>query len=382
MRVIDQGTIFDARSAPREARFCTFPTLVRLDGGRLIAGFRMGSAKDSADEDVRIMASDDAGATWQLVFEGFGDMPPGSGGRIRCIALTAIGGHRLIASLSWLDRSNPTLPMFNPQTEGILPTKVLFTESEDGGCSWTDPREVPLLPHKGNAITGSIVALEDGRLALPYEAWKEYDDTSPGKHYASLRVSADGGKTWPELAIVAHDSTGRVLYWDQRLAVDPTSGRLMAMFWSHDRQAQHDLDMHIAWGAPVGRPWSTPQSTGIAGQIAAPLVIDGQHVFAAYVHRHYPPSLRAILSNDFGKTWAAAEELVFYEKAHGKQESGMGGQRGKVPRQRDFADYWADMSVWTFGHPAPLLLPDGNVMVAFYAGDETAMSVHWVRIGL
>jgi hypothetical protein len=375
MRVVDRGTIFDARSAPREARFCTFPTLVQLDDERLIAGFRTGSAKDSADEDVRIMASDDEGTTWQLVFEGFGDVPPGSGGRIRCIALTAIGGHRLIASLGWLDRSKPTLPMFNPHTEGILPTKVLFAESEDGGCSWIDPAEVPLLPHKGNAITGSIILLKDGRLALPYEAWKEYDDPSPGKHHASLCISPNGGRTWPDIAVIAHDPAGRVLYWDQRVTVDPVSGRLIAMFWTYDRCAKRDLDIQIAWGTPDGRQWSAPQSTGIPGQIATPLIVDDQHVIAAYVHRHYPPGLRTVLGNDFGKTWTVAEEIVFYEKAYSKQESGMGGKR-------DFADYWADMSVWTFGHPTALLLPTGDVMVAFYAGDETAMSIHWVRIAL
>jgi hypothetical protein len=346
-----------------------------MDSGRLVAGFRTGSAKDSADEDVRLMASDDEGATWQPVFEGFGDVPPGAGGRIRCIGLAAAGGDKLMASLSWVDHSNPTLPMFNPQTEGILPTRVLFVESEDGGRSWTEPVEVPLLPHRGNAITGPIMVVRDGRLALPYEAWKEYEDTGPGKHHASLRFSADRGKTWPELAIVAHDPAGRVLYWDQRLAVDPASGRLIAMFWSHDRQAKHDLDVHIAWGAPDGREWSAPQSAGIAGQIAAPLAIGGERVFAGYVHRHYPPSLRALLSDDFGRTWTAAEELVFYEKVYGGGESGMGGQR-------DFNDYWADMSVWTFGHPAPLLLPNGDVMVVFYAGDETAMSFRWVRIAL
>ncbi len=39
------------------------------------------------------------------------------------------------------------------------------------------------------------------------------------------------------------------------------------------------------------------------------------------------------------------------------------------------------MSIWTFGHPAPLRLPNGDVMVAYYAGDESAMGIHWVRIG-
>ena len=65
---------------------------------------------------------------------------------------------------------------------------------------------------------------------------------------------------------------------------------------------------------------------------------------------------------------------MFYEKARGG-ESGMAGSR-------DFSDYWADMSIWTFGHPAPALLGNGDIMVAYYAGDQHAMGVHWVRIAL
>lgn len=374
MRILGAGTIFNAASAPPAERFCTFPSLARMDSGRLIAGFRTGSAKDSADEDVRVMVSDDEGATWRTQFAGFGEFPPGSGGRIRGIAITPLGS-RLLASLLRVDHSDPMLPLANPKTQGILPTRVMVAWSDDKGRSWSQPTEVPLFPHRGNATTGSILLLQDGRLALPYEAWKEYDDPSPGLHHAALRISTDGGVNWDELAIVAHDPRGRILYWDQRLAVDPLSGNLVAMFWTYDRQAQRDVDIHIAWGSPDGKRWGQPKSTGIAGQICAPLALPDGRIFAAYVHRHHPPSLRAVLSDDGGRTWTAGEELVFYQKARGGQEAGMGGAR-------DFGDYWADMSIWTFGHPAPLLLPTGDIMVAFYAGDEKAMGIHWVRIGL
>ncbi|MGC8782484.1 MAG: sialidase family protein, partial [Anaerolineae bacterium] len=165
MRVLERGTIFDATVAEPAARFCTFPSLARTAGGRLIAGFRVGSSKDSADEDVRTMISDDEGATWQMAFTGFGEFPPGSGGRIRGIALTPVGD-RLLASLLWVDRSDPTLPLASPQTQGLLPTRVLVAWSDNDGCSWSAPQEAPLAPHKGNATTGAILALKDGRLAL------------------------------------------------------------------------------------------------------------------------------------------------------------------------------------------------------------------------
>lgn len=375
MRIVDRGIVFDASSASIQARFCTFTTLERLDDGKLLAGFRTGQAKDSADESVCIMLSEDEGATWRPVFEGFDDIPPGSGGRIRAVGLTQVRPGRLVAAFLWVDHSDPSLPLASPETQGILPTKVFVAESEDEGRSWSSLREVPLLPHKGNALTGDILVLSDGTLALPYEAWKEYDDPSPGEHHAALRLSSDGGQTWTRPVIVAHDPQGRLLYWDQRLCVNPEDGRLIAMFWTHDRQAGQDVLMHVSWGTPDGKRWSEPISTGIAGQICAPLFLPGGRVFAAYVHRHDPPSLRAILSDDFGRTWTATEELVFYEKRRGGRESGMGGKR-------DFGDYWADMSIWTFGHPAAVSLPNGDVLVAHYAGDETAMSIHWVRIAV
>ena len=67
MQIIAQGTVFDASQAPPEARFCTFTSLECLDDGRLLCGFRTGSAKDSADEGVQIMASEDEGASWRAL---------------------------------------------------------------------------------------------------------------------------------------------------------------------------------------------------------------------------------------------------------------------------------------------------------------------------
>ncbi len=375
MRIVDQGTIFDATAAPRQARFCTFTSLNCMEGGRLIVAFRVGSAKDSPDEDVYILSSSDMGKTWQQTFMGFGDIPEGGSGRIRSIGLTALPSGKLMASIVSVDHADPTLPLANPETQGILPTSVYVTESDDDGRSWSTPRQVTLDPHTGNAITGDLLQLQDGKVALPYEAWKGYHDSTPGEHHAALRISDDGGQTWHGPAIVAHDPANRLLFWDQRLTVSPDDGRLFGIFWTHDRQEQEDVPMHSGWGSADGYEWSTPRSMGMAGQIAAPLALPGGRIFAAYVHRHHPPSLRAVLSEDFGESWQGNEELVFYEKGRGGGEAGMDGPR-------DFADYWADMGIWTFGHPAPARLPNGDVMVAYYAGNQEAMGMYWVRIAL
>jgi hypothetical protein len=91
-----------------------------------------------------------------------------------------------------------------------------------------------------------------------------------------------------------------------------------------------------------------------------------------YVHRHRPPSLRAILSPDFGQTWDLPGELVIYEHPFGPQA-------GMDVQQRGFTDYYADQRLWNFGLVEPGLLPDGSVFAAFYAGDSESLSVRWVR---
>jgi hypothetical protein len=247
-------------------------------------------------------------------------------------------------------------------------------DSLDDGRTWTNRRELDTKPFEGVATTGAILKLAEGVMALPCEAWKSYYDTSYGKHHALLWTSRDGGQSFTSAVVSAHDPTANLFFWDQRLAVDPETGRLIALFWTHDRAAQQDVNVHVAWGSPTGEDWTAPVDTGFAGQIASPLALSGGRVLAVYVHRHHPPTLRAVLSKDFGKTWDVDHELIFYESGAGS-ESGIGGRR-------EFGDYWADMNLWSFGHPEAALLSNGEVFVAFYGGDAQAMSMRWARIAL
>jgi hypothetical protein len=40
------------------------------------------------------------------------------------------------------------------------------------------------------------------------------------------------------------------------------------------------------------------------------------------------------------------------------------------------------MMAWRFGHPRGVLLLDGSLFVAYYAGDERATSMRWAHIEL
>jgi hypothetical protein len=40
------------------------------------------------------------------------------------------------------------------------------------------------------------------------------------------------------------------------------------------------------------------------------------------------------------------------------------------------------MSLWIFGLPYAEALPDGDVLVAYYAGEAAALDIRWARLRL
>lgn len=377
MKLLDQGIVYDASTAAPSRRFCAFTNTTVLSDGRILVAFHAGSAKEAPDENALMRLSADGGRTWEAVLNG---LPPltveGKRGSWHHGRVTELAPGHLFGAFWWLDRSDPTRPMINPATTGTLPNRIFLMDSTDDGRTWSNRREVDTRPFPSVALMGAPLVLGGGGIAVVSEAWKTYDDASYGEHSAILSISRDGGRTFEPPVAVAHDPANQLLFWDERLAVDPASGRLLGMFWTRDRAAGQDRNAHIAWSTgPDGRSWTYPVDAGFAGQIPRPLPLPGGRVLCAYVHRHRPPSLRAILSPDFGQTWDVAGELVFYEHPFGPQ-AGMDGQ------QRGFTDYYADMGLWNFGHVEPGLLPDGSVFVAFYAGDAQSLSVRWARIAV
>ncbi len=278
----------------------------------------------------------------------------------------------LTATVLWTDRSDPAKPWVNQRTQGLLPMRGYLTVSGDGGRTWGPRRVLDFSPYPAASPTGPLLRLRSGVLAQPFEHWKEYDDASTGRPSAHLRLSHDGGRTWPEDVIVARHPENALYYWDQRLAIHPQDGRLVAMFWTYDRVRQTDVDVHIAWSAADGRGWTVPALTGLPGQHCQPIVVGGDRLVAVYSHRREPPGIRAAVSTDFGRTWDLTNEIEVYA-------SGAGAEPG-TQAHRSERDHWNDMGAWQFGHPRGVLLASGEVFVVFYGGSGVTRSARWARL--
>jgi hypothetical protein len=375
MKVVADGVIWDAFCAPVNQRTASATSAVLLTDGTVLATCRLGSDREGADGHTAVFATADGGESWELRYLSLLERQwDGWPGETRGWYVAELTPGELTASVLWTNRSDPSRPWINPRTQGLLGMRVYHLISTDGGWTWPERRRIDLSPHRGASSTGEVRRLSDGALAQPFEHWKEYDDEGPGRPAAWLRVSTDEGRTWPTDVLVAHDPEDRRYFWDQRLEGHPDDGRLVNMFWTHDVESGRDVDVHVAWGSPDGRSWSEPVGTGLPGQHCQPISLGGDRLVAVYSHRGDPPGIRAVLSDDFGRTWDRASEIVVWASDAGT-EPGAGG-----PRTQDA--YWSDMGAWQFGHPRGVRLPNGEVLVVFYAGSGNARSARWARLAV
>ncbi len=374
MRLVASGTVFDTRTAPANERSASGTSAFLASDGTLYVTFRLGTERESGDGHAAVMASRDVGETWEIRHLGIAQRwLEGTEGEIRSFKLAELAPGELTGSVLWTDRSDPTKPWVNQTTQGLLPMRNYHTTSRDGGITWSTPRVIDL-PHPSSSATGPLLRLPGGRLAQPFEHWKDYDDPVVGRPRALLRFSGDNGNTWTDEAIVAADPDNRIYYWDQRLAQHPDTGQIVAMFWTFDRVANNDIQIHIAWGSPDGRTWTQPTPTTLDGQHCQPVALGGDLLAAAYSHRRNPPGVRLALSRDFGRTWDANDEIEVYGSGAGEEPSATGAASTR--------DYWNAMGAWQFGHPRAIALPGGEVFVVFYAGVGATRSARWARVAV
>ena len=274
MFVEDRGLVYDATRQPPSRGAASFCELTRLDDAALLCVFQVGPCKNDATSTLHLCRSDDDGQTWTDLPSEFETRFDGTPGSLGAGVVAEVEPGRLILMATWWDRSEPDRPLFDPETQGVLHSKLLRAFSTDRGESWTSWDEVPAPGLSGYSLTGPILRWPDGTLGVALESYKEFDDPEPRHHAAWLFLSRDGGQTFPNRALVAQHPEHRVYYWDQRLCVGPATGELVGMFWTHDLQEQQDLNVHLRRASLRGDELiaSPIEPTSIPGQIGTPVV--------------------------------------------------------------------------------------------------------------
>ncbi|MCH2203695.1 MAG: glycoside hydrolase [Fuerstiella sp.] len=371
MQIVDRGIINTGERGTSRA-VGTFPTTTALPDGSILATYRIGTTKDSADATVELRRSTDGGRSWNSPEHPFSTDFGGMKGSLRCGYVTVLRGEHLIAVGMWVDRTTyPNKPIFNEETEGCLPIKLLISESQDSGRSWCPWRHVPTAQDIGPpSLTNPILVLSGGRLALSIETNKQYHDVSPWLQRVVYMYSEDGGRSWGKPVTVCQDPSGRIFNWDQRAGVS-VDGRLVTFTWTYDSKTTRYLNIHRRISATEGKIWTTAQDLGFADQASVPAMLLDGRVVLAWVDRFGSRSIRARVAPTIDAPFEPETEVELYRLDAGAV---------RVPGKQDTGELLAEMGAWNYGLPHAEVLPDGDVLVVYYAGEDDRMDVCWVRL--
>lgn len=202
---------------------------------------------------------------------------------------------------------------------------------------------------------------------MSIETNKTYLDGSKWLQKAVFFHSSDEGQSWSAPVTVAEDPSGRIFNWDLRCAVAP-DGRVASFAWTYDTVTTKYLNIHRRISADGGVSWSAPEDIGVSDQAARPAVLRDGRVVLAWVDRFGTQSIRARLAASLDAPFAVETDLVVY--AHARPQAA----------SADTGDMLASMDVWSFGLPSATALPDGDVLVVYYAGEPKALDVRWAKL--
>lgn len=367
------GTVFEGQACGPD-QSALYPGVCALPSGRLIVTFRTASHREATAEQKLVMCfSDDKGETWSKPHEFFRQAPKVEDrcGEFFLMYITPVGGSELLGTLIWVDASKPDRPYYNPETHGIIDHNIFFAKSHNHGDNWEKPYPLQMMPHsRPAAVTSPTLLLPDGKLACQFEVHKHYDEVGPMFFEGALMFSEDGGELWSDYKIVSKDPKMRFFWWDQRINV--VGKKLLGLFWTYDDKESAYLNIHAAQSMDCGATWGEHYDTGVPGQPSQPVGLTDGSLAMAYVDRTTAPAIRVRQSVDGGRTWPRDTEVTVYDS----------GLETQVNKKDGLNDMWTEIYQFSVGFPGVAVMPDGDLIVCYYAGTHTdCTSIKWALLG-
>lgn len=241
---------------------------------------------------------------------------------------------------------------------------TLWCASHDQGKSWGPVRIIPPVADCPVEVSFALVVLPDGTLLAPMALLPSKDRLG---EKVLVKISTDGGATWPETSVVFADPQGERGFWEHKFTRLP-SGKLLAVTWTTHLGDYHDLPNSFALSTDQGRTWTEPRSTGIRGQTMSALALEEDRLLVLYNRRYGRQGIVMCLVSREDHAWQMEHESLLYD--------------AQATRDRpDNAVTGVDeLASFAFGFPTAIRLDNGTILATHWSVEQGKCGIRWSLI--
>ncbi len=364
MHTLKVEIVQDAAVSPNLARgdaasVCVYPVSTRTQRGELLCVYRQGSAKHSRDGILVCQRSGDGGGTWsapQTVFDGMSGASPES---VHTGVVVEASGGEVRTFFTTVEARKPDAYIFSEEGRSLR-QRMWAIRSTDGGCHWSDARELDIPGLPPNRYFGSRpLVMSDRALLLPIEV------TAPQGPQAMVgSLSLDGGRSFSAAFPIAWDQTGGLGFGDGRFT-ELADGSVVMLTWTYRHPSEETVCVHRCVSSDRGRTWSAPEATDLVCQILAPQAWHGSELLAVGNIRTPPEGIRLFASGDAGRTWGSTQAIQLWDPRQLRATGQPLGLGGVGPS--DGSGLWAALPSFTFGSPELMRISERELVMTYYA---------------
>ena len=218
----------------------------------------------------------------------------------------------LIGWACLFDRRDDEQGLANPDTGGFCATEFGTVRSTDAGITWSSFQPVRLpLDWNSLEICAPPYPVGDRRLLVVSCPWPNWaGQISPWGQDGLAFVSADDGKTWPEMIRVFHDPSATIAFFEQAVA-RLSDGRLMVICWAYDTKSHRSGNNRVALSDDDGRSFLPACETPLKGETSRILGLQNMQVLVIYRRLDEPGLWAQVAGIDSGKWTPLADKLLW-----------------------------------------------------------------------
>lgn len=367
MKILHSSVIYENPLPQLKSVQSYFPFLCELDDGTILASHQLGEAFESVNGTTYLSKSTDGGKTWEApygVFDKTEDVVPTT----NYCKISKADEKTLIMFGYEYFREDPTLPIGNPLTGGMLDDRIIVSYSKDNGKTWTPREGIDSKASPCVEASAPITVLQDGSWATPITNTQAWDGSVTLPITGRLLRSYDCGKTWNDDVVCMEFPQGNITCYEQRLC-QLENGTIVVIGWNEDPVTGKLLNNHYTISTDNGKTFSAPMDTGIHGQASSVCAIGGNRLLALHALRReaeHPGVYGYVVDLSDGK-WNIVDSQLLWAPAM------------PVVADKKMA---AIFSFLKFGQPGAIQLADKSVLMSHWIQEEGQYKTICTRIEL